>query len=447
MKKLFIAILSLALCLSCGTVLIGCKTEPQHNFATEWSSDDTHHWHACTDDDCTEIKDKASHVNTVVLTATEEKATCSVCGKIVTSAVDNTIASDEEWTAAVKLESDNAVFTQLITMNYMNQTIEYMSGVFQVNGDVLFQDITTMDSPTTSERSIAYAVKEGENYFAYNKVGEEYARQPIAQTYYEKEKNTMDMSAFKKSSFTYDEDSKSFKASSITIVEEPYTSTYTNVEFTFANKKLVKISYDQEMGGGMPGHLTAEITYGNATAEKPATFVDGCAISAEELASAIVLGDTVLLQQTQKNSENEFISSRSYVVKDGKIEYREVSTVPPHAGTFTTYYSKDGTNYYKYHSNNSYAPVACSQSDYEKYKTYISTYFTLGNITFDKLTYNEGTGIYTIEDFTVDGLLCTDASAKFRNGLITEFKFTSLNTNIVFTVEYENVYDVNIPNQ
>ena len=34
----------------------------QHNFSTEWSSDETHHWKACTDQDCNEKKDYSEHV-------------------------------------------------------------------------------------------------------------------------------------------------------------------------------------------------------------------------------------------------------------------------------------------------------------------------------------------------------------------------------------------------
>lgn len=33
----------------------------EHHFSTDWTYDETHHWHACTDDGCTAIKDKAPH--------------------------------------------------------------------------------------------------------------------------------------------------------------------------------------------------------------------------------------------------------------------------------------------------------------------------------------------------------------------------------------------------
>ena len=58
-----------------------------HTPATEWTTDATHHWHACTGTDCTELLDKAEHTwgNWEEVTpATEttkgsEKRACSVC--------------------------------------------------------------------------------------------------------------------------------------------------------------------------------------------------------------------------------------------------------------------------------------------------------------------------------------------------------------------------------
>ena len=49
----------------------------EHTWDTAWKHDDTHHWHKCTDADCTEINDMAEHSGG---TATcTEKAVCSVC--------------------------------------------------------------------------------------------------------------------------------------------------------------------------------------------------------------------------------------------------------------------------------------------------------------------------------------------------------------------------------
>ena len=87
MKKILI----LALALTMIVMLCACGTtdEPQtetpdtdvqheHQFAAEWTTDETHHWHVCAGEECDEIADKAEHTGG---TATEtEKAKCETCG-------------------------------------------------------------------------------------------------------------------------------------------------------------------------------------------------------------------------------------------------------------------------------------------------------------------------------------------------------------------------------
>ena len=42
------------------SVLTACNKDGKHNFAEEWSNDETYHWHACADKDCKEIIRKTS---------------------------------------------------------------------------------------------------------------------------------------------------------------------------------------------------------------------------------------------------------------------------------------------------------------------------------------------------------------------------------------------------
>ena len=86
-KKMFIpgclAFLSLALA-ACGEQT-SSTPEPSvptpthtHTWETEWESDGTNHWHACTDASCDEVNGKVAHSGG---TATcQEKAKCEVCG-------------------------------------------------------------------------------------------------------------------------------------------------------------------------------------------------------------------------------------------------------------------------------------------------------------------------------------------------------------------------------
>ena len=80
MKKilslLIITVLTLMALVSCGHT---------HEFSADWSNDETHHWHACTVEGCTEVADKAEHSfgSLTSINETQHKKTC-VCGKEIT---------------------------------------------------------------------------------------------------------------------------------------------------------------------------------------------------------------------------------------------------------------------------------------------------------------------------------------------------------------------------
>ena len=66
MKKFFLFMLSLCICLTFSVSLAACDfgfTDPEHThtFETEWTYNETHHWHKCQDGDCDEIIDQAEH--------------------------------------------------------------------------------------------------------------------------------------------------------------------------------------------------------------------------------------------------------------------------------------------------------------------------------------------------------------------------------------------------
>ena len=108
MKKqigLFTAIL-----FAVSTLMVSCSQEVhEHTFASEWTSDETNHWHTATCGHTTEVSGKAEHTFgewTTTKEATEEaagskKRTCTVCGYTATEVIEklahtHTFAS--EWT-------------------------------------------------------------------------------------------------------------------------------------------------------------------------------------------------------------------------------------------------------------------------------------------------------------------------------------------------------------
>lgn len=110
MKKFTSILLALCLCLSVCTVFAACSKAHEHSFATEWSKDATHHWHACIGEGCTDVVDKAEHTwnageITTPATATADGIktfTCTACGATKTESVQLvTTVTKEQWDAAI----------------------------------------------------------------------------------------------------------------------------------------------------------------------------------------------------------------------------------------------------------------------------------------------------------------------------------------------------------
>lgn len=99
-RKSFLAIMVLMLAI---VLLTACNKDGKHNFAEEWSNNETHHWHACTDKGCKETKDKAEHTwdggNVTVEPTTEQKGTivytCTVCRREKTESVNELVVGTE----------------------------------------------------------------------------------------------------------------------------------------------------------------------------------------------------------------------------------------------------------------------------------------------------------------------------------------------------------------
>ena len=98
------------------SVLTACNKDGKHNFAEEWSNNETHHWHACTDKDCKEVKDKAEHSwndgSVTVEPTTEKEGTmlyvCTVCHREKTAKIDKLVA-EKEYTITFDSKGGSAV--------------------------------------------------------------------------------------------------------------------------------------------------------------------------------------------------------------------------------------------------------------------------------------------------------------------------------------------------
>ncbi len=91
MKKVISALLALLMCVSIATLLVACD-DHIHTFASEWTADATHHWHAATCEHTTEVSEKAEHTY-----GADNK--CTVCQKEYTSSAT---VSAQVWASTIE---------------------------------------------------------------------------------------------------------------------------------------------------------------------------------------------------------------------------------------------------------------------------------------------------------------------------------------------------------
>lgn len=146
-------IVSLSLCFVMGATMASALTacaapEHTHSWSTSWTSDETHHWHAC--DGCDEKSDKAEHNWSTGEITTQPTAssdgvktfTCTVagCGKTKTESV------------AFTQEYKNALYSTALK-NVADQTIK---GIFGSSAEALAKNGRSARKVEDSEDSKTY---------------------------------------------------------------------------------------------------------------------------------------------------------------------------------------------------------------------------------------------------------------------------------------------------
>lgn len=103
MKTKFKVVLAMLLVVPMALVFFACAKE--HNYSEEWTCSETHHWHACVDEGCDDVKDKAEHtagdwiVDTNATCATEgsRHKECTVCHYTVETEAIAKLNHDLHW--------------------------------------------------------------------------------------------------------------------------------------------------------------------------------------------------------------------------------------------------------------------------------------------------------------------------------------------------------------
>ena len=154
MKKLISIFLIVALCGAFVFALASCEEEHVHACRAEWAKDQTHHWHECEGEGCTEINGKEEHTwgeGAITKDPTkdakgEKTYTCTVCFETKTEEVEytpKTTVTAEEWAAALAGENYYNVTLIYKEYSYDEETGTASSGepsVYKYDGDQMSVD-------------------------------------------------------------------------------------------------------------------------------------------------------------------------------------------------------------------------------------------------------------------------------------------------------------------
>lgn len=134
-------ILAIVMCVIAAVACFGfaaCNGGTKHNFAATWESDRNYHWHACTDEGCKEVSDKAEH--------TFENGKCTACErtdvsnltvtdlyvKLVDSVAD--VKKSEGYGAAIKDAAITVKGNEEMSLDVKKNETEYMYIIPDVEG-------------------------------------------------------------------------------------------------------------------------------------------------------------------------------------------------------------------------------------------------------------------------------------------------------------------------
>lgn len=274
MKKILSIVLAVMMCFTAALTLASCGHE--HEYKADWSSDATHHWHACNDAECTEPADKAEHTwdaGTEKEFPNTEYA-CTVCGYKKTVAATTTV-SDEQWTAAMDLGENYTINAEQVTTGQGREvSTDKRAGNLFSSESKSYAEGETEPARTYS----SYGKIEGDKYYVYTPsfgVDDEllgYNYRESSQTPQEAIDENMEMCLPEilrdKTKYTHNTETGYYECAEISF--EMYDMAYTvrNIKLGFKDGKLVSLAYTVEVRD-MTMNFTASITYGGATVTLP----------------------------------------------------------------------------------------------------------------------------------------------------------------------------------
>lgn len=255
MKKPTILSILFLVCMASVFMFTACGKDDKpeqphkHTFATEWTTDETHHWHKCTGDGCNEVKDKAEHSYT--------NGVC-VCGKTEPTLSVVYTVTEEEWSNAFGLDkpfyfADNYKLSANNPMGENN---------YVVDGNKVKEE--SMESGTT-EKYIGYFSYEDDKYYSvYQNQSGDWKKQDAQGNPLESMCEMVIEPFLDMSLFTYDEATHTYKCATMSFKSAGGTSVVlNNLSVNFENKKAVKFTYDFSF------HIEVVLVYGGQSVTLP----------------------------------------------------------------------------------------------------------------------------------------------------------------------------------
>lgn len=229
MKKLLSVLLIVSMLFLASAMLASCG----HTcvFSDAWTGDATHHWHACTNEKCELVADKAEHIwdeGKITTKATQEADgvktfTCTVCAKTKTESVAFTGMTGADW---------NAAFANSVFENFAyNETATIDATGFSMETETIYK--FTEDDAWVK---MTMAGQSEESYAPSKSEANALRKAMVA--------SIKEMTPYVR--YTYDAASKTYKANSAIYIEGVDAST-SDVTLTFADGKLVKIEYSVDI--------------------------------------------------------------------------------------------------------------------------------------------------------------------------------------------------------
>jgi hypothetical protein len=214
-------------------------------FSTEWSKDETSHWHACVNEKCDKTSDKADHTwddGVITTTATQKENgvktfTCTVCEHTKTEPVEFTGLSRKEWNATLDYSVfENVSYKETSTVKYSGVTVE---------------SETEYKIKKTMARAKITIAGQSEQDYTSNLTEVNTLRTQLVDSI---------KSIAKHDKFEYDAETKTYKATEAITIAALGAST-SDITITFADDKLAEIKYTASFTqNGIDFYVTSTVT-------------------------------------------------------------------------------------------------------------------------------------------------------------------------------------------